>query len=221
MMCSICTKPIEHKLQLTYDHVIPLARGGPHTEGNLRPAHWTCNAWKNDRLPEELVGLTPPELGAVSDAEVYHVAKINKAKSETHKSKHSSMTPEEAAAWQAKRQAGLTPESISARTAKVRAAWAAKTPEEKERYRQECRARKKGSPGNLENLKKGWAPEVRAKAVEAAAELRRGQAMPEEQREAISEGVKLAYEEGRHVRGHTEETKLKISETKRIQNASN
>jgi 5-methylcytosine-specific restriction endonuclease McrA len=85
MVCSICTKVIEHVLQLTYDHVIPLARGGAHTEENLRPAHRMCNSWKNDRLPEELVGLTPPEPGQITEEDAYHVLKINAAKSASHK----------------------------------------------------------------------------------------------------------------------------------------
>ncbi|MFE6920380.1 HNH endonuclease [Nocardia sp. NPDC057663] len=36
------------------DHVIPLSKGGPHTEGNCRTAHWTCNAKKYIGEPESV-----------------------------------------------------------------------------------------------------------------------------------------------------------------------
>ena len=212
MHCLICDKPIEHKSQLTYDHVIPIARGGLHTEENLRPAHRTCNSWKNDRLPEELVGLTPPEPGEV---DLSYVTKINAAKSKTHKSKHANMTPEEEAAWQAKRQAGVTSETISARASSARATWAAKTIEEREAWAARCRDIKAGTPGNVENLKKGWTPEVQEKARQASAEVLRGSTETAEHKAAISEGLKLAYAEGRRKREpRSEETKQKISETK-------
>lgn len=35
------------------DHVIPLAAGGAHTNGNLRIAHRLCNALKGDRSVSE------------------------------------------------------------------------------------------------------------------------------------------------------------------------
>lgn len=58
--CHICEQPIDpslprtSKLGLTVDHVIPLSKGGPDTIDNLRPAHWSCNNRKSDKLPEEL-----------------------------------------------------------------------------------------------------------------------------------------------------------------------
>ena len=75
--------------------------------------------------------------------------------------------------------------------------------------------RAQGSKGNIENLRKGWSPEVHAKAIEASAEARRGTEHTEEHRTAIADGLKAAYAEGRRKRGHSEETKRKISETKR------
>lgn len=58
--CHICQQPIDldlprtSKLGLTVDHLIPLSRGGSDTMDNLRPAHWTCNRRKSDKLMEEL-----------------------------------------------------------------------------------------------------------------------------------------------------------------------
>lgn len=54
MTCHICNAPIlpEHTLQ--FDHVIPLARGGGHTEDNIKPSHRQCNIRKKDLLMEEL-----------------------------------------------------------------------------------------------------------------------------------------------------------------------
>lgn len=34
----------------TVDHVIPLSRGGEHSYGNARLAHFLCNSTKGDRL---------------------------------------------------------------------------------------------------------------------------------------------------------------------------
>lgn len=59
MVCHICGDPITETrgtkpLSLTFDHVVPIARGGMHTEGNLRPAHHSCNSRKNARLMSEV-----------------------------------------------------------------------------------------------------------------------------------------------------------------------
>jgi hypothetical protein len=231
MHCFLCNKDIEDEKQLTFDHTIPLARGGLHTNENLRPAHRRCNSWKNNRLPEELVGLTPPELGEVDDWEERRREKANQLRGEATRARMAAMTPEERAdraakisaanKGKSKRQFGPrasrgpdSAETVAKRQAAVAQKWANKTPEEREAWKARCREIKKGSKGNLENLKKGWNPEVRAKAIEASAELRRGKTETEEQKAAISEGLRIAYSEGRHRRGHSEETKHKISETK-------
>jgi 5-methylcytosine-specific restriction endonuclease McrA len=58
--CHICNLPIDlslprtSKLGLTVDHVIPISKDGPDTIENMRPAHWSCNRKKWDKLPEEL-----------------------------------------------------------------------------------------------------------------------------------------------------------------------
>jgi 5-methylcytosine-specific restriction endonuclease McrA len=52
MVCSICTLPILDG-ELSFDHVMPLAKGGGHTMDNIRPAHMKCNRNKGAKLPEE------------------------------------------------------------------------------------------------------------------------------------------------------------------------
>lgn len=47
-MCAYCGRPAA-----TVDHVIPLARGGPHIASNLVPACGSCNSQKGNRTPEE------------------------------------------------------------------------------------------------------------------------------------------------------------------------
>lgn len=44
-VCSYCPAAAD-----TIDHVIPLARGGRHAEGNLAPACRSCNSSKGDKL---------------------------------------------------------------------------------------------------------------------------------------------------------------------------
>lgn len=41
-ICGICGRKVERK-DLSFDHIVPLSRGGPHTEANLQVAHWRCN----------------------------------------------------------------------------------------------------------------------------------------------------------------------------------
>lgn len=53
MLCHICDGWIADG-DLSFDHVIPLARGGSHTEDNIKPAHLVCNVRKNQRLMGEI-----------------------------------------------------------------------------------------------------------------------------------------------------------------------
>lgn len=49
MVCHICGQDIEpHDLHA--DHVIPLSRGGPDNQENVRPSHAACNQAKGDSL---------------------------------------------------------------------------------------------------------------------------------------------------------------------------
>jgi len=53
--CYLCggrlamTKQVPHPQAPTLDHVIPLARGGSHSEDNLRAAHHACNVAKGTK----------------------------------------------------------------------------------------------------------------------------------------------------------------------------
>lgn len=52
--CHICGDPVDRNAEVpdlaapTLDHVIPLARGGRHTETNIKTAHFYCNSVKSD-----------------------------------------------------------------------------------------------------------------------------------------------------------------------------
>lgn len=50
--CYLCGKLLDGEVHL--DHIIPLARGGAHSQDNLAPTHATCNLRKGDRLLSEL-----------------------------------------------------------------------------------------------------------------------------------------------------------------------
>ncbi|MFD4547285.1 HNH endonuclease [Streptomyces sp. NPDC058466] len=54
--CHICGDPVDRDATVpdlgapVLDHVTPVARGGSHTEGNLRTAHFYCNSVKRDLI---------------------------------------------------------------------------------------------------------------------------------------------------------------------------
>jgi len=50
MVCHICSGVIESMADLHFDHVIPLAKGGPHTMENIAPSHAQCNMHKGSSL---------------------------------------------------------------------------------------------------------------------------------------------------------------------------
>ncbi len=53
--CGLCGFPVlpdaESPWHSTLDHIVPLARGGAHTEENLQLAHFMCNVMKSDARP--------------------------------------------------------------------------------------------------------------------------------------------------------------------------
>lgn len=62
--CQICGLPIDreakapHPSSPSLDHIVPLAKGGPHTEGNCQAAHFLCNVRKGDRpMPSPTLAL--------------------------------------------------------------------------------------------------------------------------------------------------------------------
>lgn len=58
LWCYICEQVIDpqarDKTKLSFDHVIPLARNGAHSEENIKPVHQCCNSRKHTRLLEEM-----------------------------------------------------------------------------------------------------------------------------------------------------------------------
>ena len=52
-VCHICGGQVAPET-LSFDHVIPLAKRGPHTESNIKVAHRSCNSGKKDRLMNEV-----------------------------------------------------------------------------------------------------------------------------------------------------------------------
>lgn len=54
--CGICNAGIDmnlchpHPMSASIDHIIPLSKGGTHTESNVQSAHLKCNIYKSDRL---------------------------------------------------------------------------------------------------------------------------------------------------------------------------
>jgi 5-methylcytosine-specific restriction endonuclease McrA len=55
MKCGICGKNMP-KSDRTYDHVIPLAKGGTGHIANLQVVHLSCNCSKNCKTPDQLTG---------------------------------------------------------------------------------------------------------------------------------------------------------------------
>lgn len=53
-ICHICKEPVDlavdtyHPRSRTFDHVIPLVKGGPHTADNVKVAHRLCNVRKDN-----------------------------------------------------------------------------------------------------------------------------------------------------------------------------
>lgn len=46
--CGICGQHVP-LLRASFDHIVPLSKGGPHKLDNLQPAHFSCNSRKGDR----------------------------------------------------------------------------------------------------------------------------------------------------------------------------
>lgn len=51
-VCHWCEQPVK-PAELTMDHVVPVARGGKSTKGNVVPCCKTCNTKKKQLLPME------------------------------------------------------------------------------------------------------------------------------------------------------------------------
>ena len=53
MICQICHKKVK-PADLSYDHIVPLSRGGPHTTSNIQAAHLHCNLARGTRGPAQI-----------------------------------------------------------------------------------------------------------------------------------------------------------------------
>ena len=54
MICGICGKKVRPQ-NLSFDHIIPLSKGGPHATWNLQVAHHSCNSARGPgRTPGKL-----------------------------------------------------------------------------------------------------------------------------------------------------------------------
>lgn len=51
MLCTICGESIRQWQRWSWDHVIPMSRGGRRGKSNKAPAHVLCNCIKGDRYP--------------------------------------------------------------------------------------------------------------------------------------------------------------------------
>jgi len=49
MVCYLCGLVVTRE-RLSFDHVIPISKGGSHTEANLAVTHRSCNARKSSKL---------------------------------------------------------------------------------------------------------------------------------------------------------------------------
>lgn len=48
-VCHLCHKAVKPS-ELGFDHVVPLSRGGEHSERNIAVCHRRCNSRKSNRL---------------------------------------------------------------------------------------------------------------------------------------------------------------------------
>ncbi len=63
MTCCICGERVRQWQPFSFDHIIPMAKGGPKGRRNKGFAHVLCNSVKGDRHPFSL--RTPAEREAV------------------------------------------------------------------------------------------------------------------------------------------------------------
>lgn len=226
LWCYLCEQTIDDERKVTIDHVVPIARGGTHTEDNLRVAHQSCNSWKHDRLLSELT-LPRPEFDDESWSERV-ATKTAESKSKFMKDWWSDpANAEKIAARNAKTSAARTgqPWSLAQKAAQearvVREAaeigWAKKfdccqgcgTSERPHKSKGLCDAcYLRAYRSNLDEA-------TRRKQVHGRTGPPQLRVPSEETKAKTSASLKLAYAEGRRQRGHSDETRRKISATKR------
>lgn len=52
-ICAICKEPFLSMKDITFDHIIPISKGGFDELNNFQLAHFRCNLTKGDMTPEE------------------------------------------------------------------------------------------------------------------------------------------------------------------------
>lgn len=53
--CYLCNNPFEKSGDITFDHWMPVSKGGLDTIDNYRLAHYGCNHIKDDLTPEQYI----------------------------------------------------------------------------------------------------------------------------------------------------------------------
>ena len=53
--CYLCHKPFDGARDITFDHWIPLSKGGADDMDNYRLAHEACNHLKRDMMPADFL----------------------------------------------------------------------------------------------------------------------------------------------------------------------
>ncbi len=51
--CYLCLEPIDKAKDITFDHWVPISKGGSDELDNYRLAHLDCNKLKSNLLPDE------------------------------------------------------------------------------------------------------------------------------------------------------------------------
>lgn len=220
LWCHICESDIDDPRKVVLDHVIPLARGGEHTEANLKVAHRSCNAWKHDRLMSELVGLTPP-------TDVPWEERVD--------AKRKALQSAAMKAWWAdpanaevivERNRKLSEAKLGQPGHKggpgcIRKGWGNGFDCCQECGTTERRHKSKGlcDACYLRSYRSALPEDVRRKQVHGRTGPPKPRVPTEEARRKTSESLKAAYASGKRLSGHSEATKQKISETKLRQHA--
>jgi len=52
-LCAICNKKFHSMKDITFDHIIPISKGGDDEMTNFQLAHLSCNQTKANMTPEE------------------------------------------------------------------------------------------------------------------------------------------------------------------------
>lgn len=82
-ICHYCGKHFAPE-ELTMDHVIPVARGGCSTRGNVVPACFDCNQKKKVMTPAEQILADLDAVDPVDDIELFEALQASECESAHH-----------------------------------------------------------------------------------------------------------------------------------------